>query len=119
VKLRAVPVVTPAHGELFANEWVEAALGSYDFLDAFAATGILVFPDDDLIVPQGLGSPQLRAARSRFIEIEDEILELTFMAVKAAVSQAFVAAANNILSRERITSSLGSVGKSRRSHVKT
>jgi hypothetical protein len=101
VKLRAVPIVTPAHGQVFATEWVDTSLGSYDLLDPFAATGILVWPDDDLIVPQGLGSPPLRAARSRFIEIEDEILERTFTAVKAAISQAFVVAANDILARER------------------
>ena len=101
MKLRAVPLVTSAHGEIFANEWVEASLGSYDFLDVFAATGILVWPDDDLIVPQGLGSPELRDARSRFIEIEDEILARTFNEVRAAVSKAFVVAANDILTRER------------------
>ena len=101
MKLRAVPVVTSTHGEIFSNEWVEASLGSYDFLDVFAATGILVWPDDDLIVPQGLGSAELRDARSCFIEIEDEILKRTFTAVKAAVSKAFVASANEILARER------------------
>jgi hypothetical protein len=89
--LKIVPRVTRAHGETFADEWLRTAAGGEDVWEAFGETGLIEWPEGEL----------LDAAQGRYQDIEDEILEQTFAAVRAAVAEAFVKAARKILARER------------------
>src|SRR5689334_7193098 len=88
--IEAVPVVTEAHGKVFANEWLEVSCDCLDMDDAFSATGILTFPFD--------GDQTMRAA---YTDIADEIIRDTLAVVKEQVADAFVAVANNVFARER------------------
>jgi hypothetical protein len=79
----AVAIVTPEYGEVFAREWC-----ALDLLDAFHATNVMTWPDDP-------------AGQEKFKAIEDEIIERTIEAVKPVLAEAFVKAANDVLTRER------------------
>jgi hypothetical protein len=88
VEILSVAIVTPEHGEIFAREWCRISLGVLDLLDAFYATNVMTWPDDP-------------AAQEQFEDIEDEIVERVLDAVRPALAEAFVKAANEILTRER------------------
>ena len=61
---------------------------------ALGATGIIEFPDPDSFESE---------AQGRYSALVDEILERTFAAVRDPIAEAFVKAANGVLSRERET----------------
>src|SRR5436309_8110116 len=86
--IEAVPVVTEAHGNTFANGWLIASCDNTDIADAVAATGILVWPDDE----------DLRTAH---IEIVDTILAETFAVLREQVADVFVGVANRVFERGR------------------
>jgi hypothetical protein len=88
--------VTRKHGETFADEWLSTAAGGEDVWAAFAETGLMQWPEDDPNRPLGEDPRQ-----ARYHDIEDEILERTFAAVRDAVAEAFVSAARAVLARER------------------
>lgn len=87
--IAAVELVTPEHGDRFAAEWEEQSIGSMVMGDAFAASGVMTWPEYD------------RAVQGDFLDIEDEIVVRIAQAVRPAIAAAFVAAANDVLSRER------------------
>lgn len=87
--LDAVAIVTPEHGETFAKELGDVLVGQTDAIDAFAATGVIPWPDDD------------EEAQMNQIDIVDEIMARTFEAVRPAIVSAFVKAANDVLAEER------------------
>jgi hypothetical protein len=87
-EILSVAVVTPEHGEVFAREWCRISLGVLDLLDAFHATKVMTWPDDP-------------AGQEEFKDIEDEIVERVLDAVRPALAEAFVTAANEVLAEER------------------
>jgi hypothetical protein len=88
--------VTRRHGETFAAEWFATSFQGEDVWKSFAATGVIEWPEDDPNRPLG---PDPR--QERYQDIEDEILERTFAAVRSAIAEAFVRVAREVLSRER------------------
>lgn len=96
--LKMAPRVTREHGEIFAAEWYEIAVGGGDIWDAFESTGLMEWPEDDPNRPLGdFFDPR----DERYQQIEDEILQRTFEAVRTAVAEAFTKAAKEVLARER------------------
>lgn len=87
-KLDIVEVVTWEHGERFAETWRELSLGSESILGAFQDTAVAEWPDD----------PDLEG---RFLDIEDEVTERVFDAIRYAAVEAFVRIAGEVLARER------------------
>ena len=87
-KLTIVDVVTREHGEKFAEAWRELSMGSEPILEAFQETGVAVWPDD----------PELQGL---FMEIEDEVTERVFDAIRYEAVKAFVRIAGEVLARER------------------
>jgi hypothetical protein len=83
--------VTGRHGEIFAAGWFPTSFQGEEVLGAFADTHLMQYPDGEAHDPR----------QNRYQEIEDEILERTFLAVRAAVAEAFVKAAREVLVRER------------------
>ncbi len=106
-RLKIGPRVTRAHGETFADEWLSTAAGGEDVWDAFAETGVIEWPEDHADRPRGQIVQDPRQAR--YHDIEDEILEQTFAAVRAGVVEAFTKAARKILARERQRQRQGSI----------
>jgi hypothetical protein len=90
-KLTFARRVTQRHGERFAQGWIEVCRENKSIWDAFNETGLIEWPVG------GLRDPR----QARFQDIEDEILERTFAAVRPAVVEAFVRVAREVLSRER------------------
>lgn len=90
--LKIASRVTRKHGETFADEWLKTAAGGEDVWAAFAETGLMEWPEGGLSE-----APQ----HARYQDIEDEILEQTFAAVRAGVAEAFTKAARMVLARER------------------
>jgi hypothetical protein len=87
-QLTIVKEVTREHGEKFAETWRELSMGSESILDAFQAAHIAEWPDD----------PDLQ---ERFKDVEDEITERVFDAIRYAAVEAFVRIATEVLARER------------------
>jgi transcriptional regulator with XRE-family HTH domain len=85
-----VDAVTPEQGETFAREWIESSLSIADVYDAFVDAGVLEWPGDDN-----------EAMRDRYDALEAEIIRRTFDAVRAAIAEAFVRVANEVIRRER------------------
>jgi len=83
--------VTRQHGEVFAAEWFPTSFQGEEVWAAFGETHIMEWPNGELYDPR----------QERYQEIEDEILERTFLAVRAGVIEAFVKAAREVLNRER------------------
>ncbi len=92
-RLVIVDVVTREHGEKFAEAWRELSMGSEPMLETFQETGVAVWPDDPDL--QGL-----------FMEIQDEVTERVFDAIRYAAVKAFVRIASEVLARERGNQSL-------------
>lgn len=80
-----VEMVTPEHGETFAEEWRTTD----SITEACSSTGIVAWPEDD------------REAQGRFLDIEDEITERVFGELRTAAAEAFVRVAGEVLARER------------------
>jgi hypothetical protein len=97
-RLKIAPRVTRRHGELFAEEWLDASKRCEAMIEAFAEVHVMEWPDDNR-----RWSARVRQdpAQARYMDVEDEILARTFEAVKGAVAEAFVKAAKQILGRER------------------
>jgi hypothetical protein len=87
-KVETVTIVTTEHGEAFAKDWYECD----GMTQACHDTGIMTWPD---------GTLEDHEAQSHFEDLEDEILRLVFEATKPQIVEAFVAAANAVLNRER------------------
>jgi hypothetical protein len=96
-KERALPTltivrrVTRRHGEVFAQGWLEVCRGNRSIFEAFEDSGVIEWPEGGLLDPR----------QARYQDIEDEILEQTFAAVRSAVADAFVKVAREITARER------------------
>jgi hypothetical protein len=88
--LKFVGAVTAKHGRIFAKIWLERSIECFELGDAFVESRVIAKPRN-----------WERAAKAGYHDIEDEILELTFAAVKPAVAEAFVKAAAAVLARER------------------
>lgn len=88
-RLRFADEVTAEHGAIFADECI-AATGCDSVWEAFETTGLITWPEE-------------RRAQGRYQNLEDEILDLTFgaPAVRAAIAEAFVKAAREVIERER------------------
>lgn len=80
--------MTKKHGAAFAAAWEEASHASGQMLEAFAEAGVITWPEND-------------AARGWYMNLEDDILEGTFAAVRDAVAEAFVRVGNEVIERER------------------
>jgi hypothetical protein len=96
-RLKFARRVTRRQGEVFAEHWLYAYGHTESMTDAFAETRAIEWPDEPAW-PISMGQNPRQA---RYMEIEDEILERTFAAVKGDVAEAFVKAAREILDRER------------------
>ena len=81
-------IVTPAHGNLFAEEWYRGPI-----LDACSMVGITQWPDED--------SNVTTEAQQRVLDMQDEICHRVYDDVRAAISEAFVKVATDVLARER------------------
>jgi hypothetical protein len=87
-KLIIAEVVTPEHGETFAEEWWQNSDASSAMDEAFTKTGLVTWPND-------------RPAQMRFHDIEDEITERVFEDLRTAVAETFVRITSEVLARER------------------
>jgi hypothetical protein len=96
-ELKIARRVTRRHGELFAEEWLDASNRCEAMIEAFAEVHLMEWPDD----PNWSIAMGQNPRQARYMDIEDEILERTFSAVKGAVAAAFVKAAREILASER------------------
>lgn len=97
--LKIASRVTRKHGETFADGWLRTAAGRENVWDAFAETGLMEWPEEDPNRP--LGQIVQDPRQARYHDIEDEILEQTFAAVRAGVAEAFTKTAREVLARER------------------
>lgn len=87
-ELNIVDVVTREHGEVFADAWRDRTTDSGAMSEAFLETHLIVWPDN-------------RLAHMRFHDIEEEITEGVFDAIRDAAVEAFVRIAGEVLARER------------------
>jgi hypothetical protein len=88
-KLIIADIVTPKDGETFAEEWWQNSDASSAMVEAFTATAVVGWPDND------------RPAQMRFHDIEDEITERVFEDLRTAVAETFVRITSEVLARER------------------
>lgn len=93
-KLKIAPRVTRTHGDIFADTWIEESTRGGSDGKAFGATGLVEWPPDATL-------NRNLAAQGRYMDLEDEIVQGTFAAVKDAVADAFVKVARQVLARER------------------
>lgn len=84
--------ITRKQAQTFADEWLAASRRTGTMYDAFTASHVLEWPDDD---------EDDTPDQARYAEIETEILNRTFAAVKDAVADAFLVAARDVIGRER------------------
>jgi hypothetical protein len=84
-----VDVVTRQHARAFVVELIPRVMETEIISDAFSKTEIMTWPDDG-------------AAQERYDDIMQEIVEKTFATAKATMIDAFVAAATEVLARERL-----------------
>lgn len=91
-RLRFARQVTRRHGATFAEAFLSRAFQSEAPNEAFGASGVITWPPE----PEN-ETP----AKVRYMNLEDEILERTFAAAQAAIAAAFVAAAKEVIERER------------------
>jgi hypothetical protein len=82
-----VEQVTINHGNVFAQGWYEGEIS-----DACDKTTIMTWPD---------GGMELRELHGHFHAITDEICANVFALTKRQIAEAFVRAANKVLTRER------------------
>lgn len=91
-RLRIVRRVTREHGERFAAKWRAMQIGELR-CEAFGKADVIEWPSG----PDGVSTPE----QERYQDIEDEILDRVFDAVRPAIAEAFVNVARAILTRER------------------
>jgi hypothetical protein len=82
------PIVTLEHGDTFALAWYEHSLDALTMIEAFGDTNLMDWPDEE-------------NAKAEYQNIEDEICRRVFDSVRAAISEAFVRIATDVLARER------------------
>jgi len=87
LKIETVGEVTIEHGLAFAQGWYD---GEGDMSDACASTDIMTFPEGEI-----------EARELRFHDLTDEICANVFGLMKRQIAEAFVRAANEVLTRER------------------
>jgi hypothetical protein len=88
-RLRFVRRVTARHGERFATRWHDRSLKSLELrCESFKAAALIEWPDDP-------------SAQRRYQDLEDEIFERTCAGMRRIAAAAFVAAAREVLRRER------------------
>jgi hypothetical protein len=81
-------VVTPDHGERFADEWLRSSHDTGAITEAFSETVIVTWPDD-------------AEGRKRYREIEIEIAHRVADQLHKTAAKTFVRIANDVLSRAR------------------
>lgn len=84
--------VRPHHANTFAEEWFRCSLEAGAMDDAFAATGLMQWPDAN--------SFEETPAQARYIAIEKEIYRRMQQCLRSAVMEAFTRAATEVLNRE-------------------
>jgi len=87
-ELNIADVVTREHGEKFVDAWHDRTTDSGAMSEAFLETRLVIWPDN-------------RPAHMRFHDIEEEITEGVFDAIREAAVDSFVRIANEVLTRER------------------
>jgi len=87
-ELVIVERITWEHAETFAETWRDLSLGSEPIYEAFQDTDVMTEPDD----------PELQG---RFADVQNEILERVFDAIRYAAVEAFFRIAGEVLARER------------------
>lgn len=86
-ELTFAPVVTEEHAETFTEIWFADSLSTTGLVDAFAASELILWPDD-------------LEAQGRYFAIKKEIVTRTLEAAKPAVIEAFLRIARDVLARE-------------------
>lgn len=94
-KLRIAPAVRPHHGNTFVEEWFRHSWESGSLTDAFGDTHVMEWPAN-----AGKGGNET-PEETRYKTIENEIIERALETVKAAIGEAFVRVAADVLERER------------------
>jgi hypothetical protein len=84
-RLNFVEVVTPEHGEKFAQDWRDTD----SMEDACDLSEVVEWPEWD------------EAAQFRALDIHDEIIVRVYDELRSAIVETFVRVANEVLSRER------------------
>lgn len=82
-------VVTYSHGITFAEAWIRRSWEAGCLFDAFGETHIIKWPSDDEV------------RQARYKDIEDDICLLVCESVRAAVAEAFVVAAMDVMARKQ------------------
>lgn len=90
-RVKIAPRVTRKDGEVFAEAFLDRAWDTSSGFEAFADTKLVRWPAGFM------GDPR----QGRYLDIEDEVIERTFAALRPAVAEAFVKAAQRVLARER------------------
>lgn len=80
--------VTEEQAETFTEGWFEDSLFSVGMSEAFAATELILWPDDDL------------EAQARYMALKTEIVTRTLAAVRPAAVETFLRIAREVLVRE-------------------
>lgn len=94
-KLNFAPRVTIEQGRVFADELIKHFLGSDGKPEAFGRSKVIEWPEPDAPFvnnPEGV---------ERYGAIRDEIVERVVEALREPIAEAFVAAAREVLARER------------------
>jgi len=86
--------VTRRHAEAFVNEFLERAWSIGAFFDGFVKSGVMTWPGPAVMTT---GIP-----RDRYDQIEDELLRRTSAAIRPFIADAFLAAARDVIERERL-----------------
>ena len=85
--------VTAKRGRVFAEEWIRLSFESGGLYDAFAFAKLIEWP--------GADDSDERERLDRFRDLRSEIVHRMVEAMTGPISEAFVAAAREVLARER------------------
>jgi hypothetical protein len=85
--------VTRKHGRAFAEAFEHYANASLALSNAFEDTHVLTWPEDVTLENMTLAH--------QYMNLEDDILDLTFAGARDAIAESFVKAAREVLDRER------------------
>lgn len=83
-----VEIVTREHAETFVSDFIATVISDWA-IQSFGLAELMIWPEDD------------RDAQGRYMGIEDAIVTRTFAAVRAAMVEAFFAAATDAHERDR------------------
>lgn len=84
--------VTNRHGAIFMQCLLHEATRGGVFYNAYALAGLVEWPDEQ---------SDYTPAKRRYESIEEEILRRTLFEVEGKIAEAFVAAAREVIERER------------------